>query len=190
MGYLKNKKHRLVLFLIVFILGSIGYRQVYSMYTGYMQAKAAKVPKEVQIMNPVEMDAYSKSESAGRVEAKYSVDIVARINGWLQRSYFKEGDKVKKGQLLFLIEPDQYQNLVNTAAANVRQAQATLINAEKELTRAKELVKNIVRIKAIFLIKKSPSLYKHDSLFFQRMQYLKILHLYEIYKFINKLFFR
>ena len=142
MGYLKNKKHRLVLFLIVFILGSIGYRQVYSMYTGYMQAKAAKVPKEVQIMNPVEMDAYSKSESAGRVEAKYSVDIVARINGWLQRSYFKEGDKVKKGQLLFLIEPDQYQNLVNTAAANVRQAQATLINAEKELTRAKELVKN------------------------------------------------
>ena len=73
---------------------------------------------------------------------KYSVDIVARINGWLEKSYFKEGDKVKKGQLLFLIEPDQYQNLVNTAAANVRQAQATLINAEKELTRAKELVKN------------------------------------------------
>ncbi len=142
MGYLKNKKHRVILFLIVFILGSIGYRQVYSMYTGYMQAKAAKVPKEVQIMNPVKMDVYSKSESAGRVEAKYSVDIVARINGWLEKSYFKEGDKVKKGQLLFLIEPDQYQNLVNTAAANVRQAQATLINAEKELTRAKELVKN------------------------------------------------
>lgn len=142
MGYLKNKKQRLVLFLIVFILGSIGYRQGYSMYTGYIQAKAAKIPKEVQIMNPVKMDVYSKSESAGRVEAKYSVDIVARINGWLEKSYFKEGDKVKKGQLLFLIEPDQYQNLVNTAAANVRQAQATLINAEKELTRAKELVKN------------------------------------------------
>ena len=142
MGYLKNKKHRVILFLIVFILGSIGYRQISSWYTGYMQAKAAKIPKEVQIMNPVKMDVYSKSESAGRVEAKYSVDIVARINGWLEKSYFKEGDKVKKGQLLFLIEPDQYQNLVNTAAANVRQAQATLINAEKELTRAKELVKN------------------------------------------------
>lgn len=142
MGYLKNKKHRVILFLIVFILGSIGYRQISSWYTGYIQAKAAKIPKEVQIMNPVKMDLYSKSESAGRVEAKYSVDIVARINGWLEKSYFKEGDKVKKGQLLFLIEPDQYQNLVNTAAANVRQAQATLINAEKELTRAKELVKN------------------------------------------------
>ena len=142
MGYLKNKKHRIILFLIVFILGSIGYRQISSWYTGYLQEKESKIPKEVQIMNPVKMDVYSKSESAGRVEAKYSVDIVARINGWLEKSYFKEGDKVKKGQLLFLIEPDQYQNLVNTAAANVRQAQATLINAEKELTRAKELVKN------------------------------------------------
>ena len=142
MGYLKNKKHRWVLFLLVFILGSIGFRQASSWYTGYMQQQAAKMPKSVQTMNPVMMDIYSESESAGRVEAKYSVDIVARINGWLQKSYFEEGDQVKKGQPLFLIEPDQYQNLVNTAAANVRQAQASLVNAEKELIRAQELVKN------------------------------------------------
>lgn len=142
MGYLKNKKHRWVLFLLVFILGSIGMRQGASWYAGYMQEKASSVPKAVQTMHPVVMDVYSESESAGRVEAKYSVDIVARINGWLQKSYFEEGDKVKKGQPLFLIEPDQYQNLVNTAAANVRQAQASLINAEKELVRAQELVKS------------------------------------------------
>ncbi len=142
MGYLKNKKHRWILFLIVFILGSIAFRQATSWYAGYMQEKASKLPKAVQTMNPVMMDIYSESESSGRVQAKYSVDIVARINGWLQKSYFQEGDKVKKGQQLFLIEPDQYQNLVNTAAANVRQTQATLINAEKELVRAQELVKS------------------------------------------------
>lgn len=142
MGYLKNKKHRWIAFLLVLILGSIGFRQAVSWYDGYMQQRAAKIPKSVQTMNPVMMDIYSESESAGRVEAKYSVDIVARINGWLQKSYFEEGAKVKKGQTLFLIEPDQYQNLVNTAAANVRQAQASLINAEKELIRANELVKN------------------------------------------------
>ena len=107
-----------------------------------MQQQAAKMPKAVQIMNPIIEKVYSSSESAGRVEAKYSVDIVARINGWLQKSYFQEGDAVKKGQPLFLIEPDQYQNLVNTAAANVRQAQASLTNAEKELVRAQELVKS------------------------------------------------
>ena len=142
MGYLKNKKHRWVLFLIVFILGSIGFRQATGWYAGYMQQKAAKMPKAVQTMNPLTIDVYSESDSAGRVEAKYSVDIVARINGWLQKSYFEEGDKVEKGQPLFLIEPDQYQNLVNTAAANVRQAQAALTNAEKELVRAQELVKS------------------------------------------------
>lgn len=142
MGYLKNKKHRWVLFLLVFILGSIGFKQATSWYAGYMQQKAAAIPKSVQTMNPLPMDVYSESNSAGRVEAKYSVDIVARINGWLQKSYFEEGDKVKKGQPLFLIEPDQYQNLVNTAAANVRQAQAAVTNAEKELVRAEELVKN------------------------------------------------
>ena len=142
MGYLKNKKHRWVLFLLVFILGSIGFRQASSYYAGMMQQKAAKIPKAVQTMNPITQDVYSKLVSAGRVEAKYSVDIVARINGWLQKSYFQEGDAVKKGQQLFLIEPDQYQNLVNTAAANVRQAQASLTNAEKELVRAQELVKS------------------------------------------------
>ena len=142
MGYLKEKKHRWILFLLVFILGAIGFRQGTSWYAGYMQQKAASIPKAVQTMNPLTMEIYSESDSAGRVEAKYSVDIIARINGWLQKSYFEEGDKVKKGQPLFLIEPDQYQNLVNTASANVRQAQAAVTNAEKELTRAQELVKS------------------------------------------------
>lgn len=142
MGYLKNKKHRWVLFLLIFILGSIGFRQATSFYSGMMQQKAAKMPKAVQTMKPILEKVYSSSESSGRVEAKYSVDIVARINGWLQKSYFEEGAKVQKGQTLFLIEPDQYQNLVNTAAANVRQAEASLVNAEKELIRAQELVKN------------------------------------------------
>lgn len=142
MGYLKNKKHRILLFLIVIIVVPILWQQYTAHMAGKKQAEAAKMPKAVQTMNPVLQNVYSESESAGRVEAKYSVDIVARINGWLQKSYFEEGAKVKKGQTLFLIEPDQYQNLVNTAAANARQAQAGLINAEKELVRAQELVKS------------------------------------------------
>ena len=142
MGYLKEKKHRWILFLLVFILGAIGFRQATAYYAGMKQAEAAKMPKAVQTMNPLTMEVYSETDSAGRVEARYAVDVVARINGWLQKSYFNEGDNVKKGQLLFLIEPDQYQNLVNTASANVRQAQAAYTNAEKELERAQELVKS------------------------------------------------
>ena len=137
-----SKKNRIILFLVILIVFPICWKQYTGWKAGVEQQKAAKMPKAVQTINPLTIDVYTESDSAGRVEAKYSVDIVARINGWLQKSYFEEGDKVKKGQPLFLIEPDQYQNLVNTAAANVRQAQAAVTNAEKELTRAQELVKS------------------------------------------------
>ena len=137
-----SKKSRVILFLIILITVPIIWQQVSAKKAKTMQEAAQKMPKQVHTMHPLTMQVYSESDSAGRVEAKYSVDIVARINGWLQKSYFEEGDKVKKGQPLFLIEPDQYQNLVNTAAANVRQAQASVTNAEKELVRAQELVKS------------------------------------------------
>ena len=137
-----SKKNRFILFLVVLIVFPICWKQYTGWKAGVEQQKAAKMPKAVQTIHPMTIDVYSESDSAGRVEAKYSVDIVARINGWLQKSYFEEGAKVKKGQTLFLIEPDQYQNLVNTAAANVRQAQASVTNAEKELARAQELVKS------------------------------------------------
>ncbi len=142
MAFLKDKKTRVIIFLLVIILVPIAWQQYTSHQAGKAQEKAMSAPKAVQTMNPIMQDIYTQTESSGRIEAKYSVDIVARINGWLQKSYFAEGAKVKKGQTLFLIEPDQYQNLVNTASANVRQAQAALVNAEKELVRAQELVKN------------------------------------------------
>lgn len=106
-----------------------------------MQRKANSIPKTVQTSKPEYEEIYSSSESAGRIEAKYSVDVVARINGWLQKRFFDEGAKIHKGQTLFLIEPDQYQIAVKNAEANVRQNKASLINAQKELVRAAELVK-------------------------------------------------
>lgn len=142
MSYLKNKKTRWILFLIIIIIGPIAFQQISSYLAGVAQQKSMNTPKEVQTMTPITQEIYYESESAGRIEAKYSVDVVARINGWLQKRFFDEGAMIKKGQTLFLIEPDQYQIAVNNAAANVRQNQATLINAEQELTRAKELVKN------------------------------------------------
>ncbi len=141
MSYLKNKKARWILFLIVLIIVPIAYHQVTGVISGIMQKKAMRIPKVVQTMHPIEKEIYSESESAGRIGTKDAVDVVARINGWLQKVYFEEGKKIKKGQTLFLIEPDQYQIAVNNAAANVRQNEASYINAEKELQRAQELVK-------------------------------------------------
>ncbi len=142
MSYIKNKKAQWIVFLLVIIICPIAFQQITSHIDGVMQKKSMSAPKEVQTMNPIIREIYSKSESAGRIEAKYVVDVLARINGWLQKRFFDEGAMIKKGQTLFLIEPDEYKIAVDNAAASVRQNQAALINAEKELVRAQELVKN------------------------------------------------
>lgn len=150
MSYLKNKKTQWITFLLIVIIIPIIYHQISGYITGQAQQRSMSAPKDVQTMKPLVQEIYSESESAGRIEAKYSVDVVARINGWLEKRYFDEGAMVKKGQTLFLIEPDQYQIAVNNASANVRQTQAALVNAEKELVRAKELVKNDYVSKSYF----------------------------------------
>lgn len=79
-------------------------------------------------------------EAPGRVISKYRVDVLARISGYLTKSYFKEGDYVKQGQTLFQIEPAEYANAEKMAKANVANLKAQLTYAEKQLARAQELV--------------------------------------------------
>ena len=81
-------------------------------------------------------------EAPARVMAKYRVEVLARINGYLTKSYFKEGDFVKKGQLLFEIEPEQYSNAAGQAKGNLDNARAQQEYFNKQLARYKELVDN------------------------------------------------
>ncbi len=141
MEKLTGKNKRWIAWLILFIILPIAYQQVKSYIDGKNQQAAMKIAKTVHVSHPKVQQIYSKTESSGRLDAKYEVDVVARISGWLEKSYFTEGARIKKGQTLFLIEPDQYQIAVNNASAAVRQSHAAFVNAEKELVRAKELVK-------------------------------------------------
>lgn len=81
-------------------------------------------------------------DAPARVMAKYRVEVLARINGYLTKSYFKEGDYVKKGQLLFEIEPQEYTNAVGHAKGNLDNARAQQEYYNKQLARYKELVDN------------------------------------------------
>lgn len=132
---------KIVVILVVIIVGSIAYQKGMSFFMAQMMQKARAAAPVVMLDTAQERDIFDKTESAGRLEAKYTVDVVARINGWLQKRYFQEGAFVKKGQVLFLIEPNEYANTVNQAQASVRQARAALTNSEKELKRAAQLVK-------------------------------------------------
>ena len=80
--------------------------------------------------------------ATARVMAKYRVDVLARISGYLTKSYFKEGDYVKAGQVLFEIEPQEYAYAANKAKGNLDNARAQQAYYNKQLTRYKELVDN------------------------------------------------
>lgn len=137
-----DKKKLWIGIILAVMIVPIVFNKVMTVIGAKMAAEAAKRPQIVQVAEVKAEDIYQKTESVGRIEAKYSVDVVARINGWLQKRYFKEGDYVKKGQTLFLIQPNEYAIAVQQAQATVNQNQAALVNSEKELKRAQELVKN------------------------------------------------
>ena len=126
---------------VLVVLALIAFQQVKAVFESQMIAKMRMAPVEVSIGTVTEDDISTTTKSSGRVVACKIVNVVSRVNGWLQTKYFQEGSIVKKGQLLYKIEPNEYQNAVNQASAAVRESQAQLMNYEKSLRRAKELVK-------------------------------------------------
>ncbi len=135
-------KKNIIIFLSV-IIAAILIRYGFSIFSNFMQGKAMKnKPAPSVTVQEIENQSVIRNfEAPGRVVSKYRVDVLARISGYLQKSYFNEGDYVKAGQVLFLIEPTEYANAANVAGANVKNLNAQLTYAEKQLARAAELVK-------------------------------------------------
>jgi len=77
----------------------------------------------------------------GKTKSPAEVKVVARVTGFLQKRFFKEGAYVKKGELLFLIEQDPYLAQFEMAKAQVEKAQAELNRAERDWKRISEAVK-------------------------------------------------
>jgi membrane fusion protein, multidrug efflux system len=78
---------------------------------------------------------------AGRVQAVNTVNLVSRVEGFLQKRDFTEGQQVKAGDLLFVIEQDVYRAAVDQAQASLASAEATQRNAALVLQRSQELLK-------------------------------------------------
>ena len=106
------------------------------------KGRAAAMTPVVSLDTVKEEDIANSIEAPGRIAAKYSVDIVAKVSGSLLKKHFMEGDYVKQGQLLFTIDPQEYAINVNKAAASLQNAQAVAFRAQKDYERAKELVAN------------------------------------------------
>lgn len=131
-----------IIILISIIIAAIAVRFGISWFDQMKTAKMMKNKRapEVTVASVQDADIIMSYEAPGRVTSKYRVDVMARISGYLQKSFFKEGDYVRAGQTLFEIEPAEYSNAAKVAQADVSNLRAQLTYAEKQLVRAKELV--------------------------------------------------
>ena len=138
---IKMTRKKLAILILIIIIVPIVYNKLSGLVTGLIMQQMMKMPKEVVVDYPVNTNSFVQAESTGRVEAKYSIDVMARVAGFLQKKYFKEGDFVKKDQVLFQIDPQEFQLEVRNSQANVNQYSALLLNSQKELDRANALIK-------------------------------------------------
>lgn len=98
-----------------------------------------KPPIPVVVTHVLKKDVPVEIRTIGNVEAYNSVIIKSRIEGQLLVSNVKEGDEVKKGQLLFIIDPRPFEEAVRQAEANLLRDKAQLEYAKADLERYEEL---------------------------------------------------
>lgn len=98
-------------------------------------------PPQVVVSKPVQQAVTEFAEFTGRTEAAELVEIRARVEGYLQSIHFQPGGKVKKGELLFQIDPKPYQVKLDEARAELERRQAELKQADATLRRKEMALK-------------------------------------------------
>ena len=96
-------------------------------------------PPKVSVAQPVQQDVTNYLEFTGITRAFEEAEVRARVSGFLESMHFTPGTDVEKGDLLFVIDPKEYQAEVNGAKAEVQSAKAQRQWAKIELARAKKL---------------------------------------------------
>lgn len=97
-------------------------------------------PMPVTVAYPVDEDVTEYSDATGRTAAIDSVDIRARVWGYLDKVNFKEGNLVKKNDILFEIDPRTYKAVLTEAEGRLASAQAKADRLEADLKRADQLL--------------------------------------------------
>ncbi len=104
------------------------------------QEAPAQGAPPVTVAAPLSQQVVDWDEFTGRFEAPRSVDVRARVGGYIQSVHFKDGDFVRQGQPLFTLDPRPAQAALASARAQLAQGQAQLTLARTELARAEGLL--------------------------------------------------
>ena len=119
---------------------------------------------EVQISKPIKKTFEVWDEYTARVEPLEFVELRSRVSGYLEKIFFKEGQIVKAGDLLFVIDPRPYEASLAAAKASVKEVEARLLLAKTNLERAKDLLKSNAISKEIYDTRESDVLSTEASL--------------------------
>jgi len=115
----------------VFLLSACGEKNVY----------VPPPPPKVTVSQPVRQGVTDYLEFTGNTQAINTVQLRARVEGFLEKVLFQDGDQVKQGQLLFLIQQNTYEDKLRQAEAEVLANKARLEHAQTEYARFSRLVK-------------------------------------------------
>ncbi len=116
--------------LLLFLAAACGDKNVY----------APPPPPKVMVSHPVRREVTDYLEFTGNTQAINTVQLRARVEGYLEAALFKDGENLKKGQLVFLIQPNTYMAKLKEAEAEIQAQKARLTQSQTELARNLTLV--------------------------------------------------
>ncbi len=131
-----NQLHRIALLFVALLL------PVLAGCDDHKQAAAPPPPPAVGVSTAAMKGVSRSDQFVGRIQAIGIVQVRTRVEGFLEKVLFTEGQDVKAGDILYQIEKVQYQAQVDQAKANLAAAQATAVNAQLQYNCSLQLVKN------------------------------------------------
>jgi RND family efflux transporter MFP subunit len=114
------------------------------------QQRGAPSPPKVAVAAPMKRSVVDQDEYVGRFVALDTVEVRARVSGYLDGIHFTDGQMVKQGDLLFTIDKRPFQITLDQARGNLAQAQANLAFTEADLARGAQLVKERTITEQVF----------------------------------------
>ena len=103
-------------------------------------AATAPPPVDVRVVTVTARDTPVSFEYTGQTESSHTIEIRARVEGYLQKRFYKEGALVERGAPLFQIDPRQLTAKVQGASAKLQQAEGKRLSAQQTVQRLKPLV--------------------------------------------------
>ncbi len=129
-NFTSQKLNISILLLVFFFVSSCGNKK-----------KTAPPPPKIKVVNVLQKNVPIYKEFVGQIYGEVDIPIRARVSGFLEGIHFQEGRQVKKGQLLYTIDPQPYQAKVAQEMSKLAEAKTGFVKAQSDLDRIEPLAK-------------------------------------------------